>query len=215
MNLRPIKVVLSDFQFLTREGMVHMLETEEAFELIDVVDGSEELRSSLSEKTPQVLILDYESNHSELYELLREVVAIDETQVLIITNHDNKREIQELLDMGIKGIVTKGCSKMEIINAIQSISIGNRFFCNRILEKVITQPDDKDVTCEPADLSPREFEVLQLITKGKKTVDIADTLNVSVHTINSHRKNILRKLNLKSPAELIVYAVEQGLTKIG
>lgn len=212
--MRTIQVVLSDFQFLTREGMVHMLETEEPFELIDVVEGPDELRGSLERNTPHVLILDYESNHSELYELLREVAAVDETQVLIITNHDNKREIQELLDMGIKGIVTKGCSKMEIINAIQSISIGNRFFCNRILEKVITQPDDKDVTCEPADLSPREFEVLRLITKGRKTVEIADILNVSVHTINSHRKNILRKLNLKSPAELIVYAVEQGLTKL-
>lgn len=191
-----------------------MLNTEPPFELIDVVEGYEELSESLNERQPDVLILDYESDQSDLYELLRGVVAEDATQVLIITNHDNKRDIQELLDMGVKGIVTKGCSKMEIMNAIQSISLGNRFFCNRILEKVITQPDDKDVTCEPADLSPREFEVLQLITKGKKTVEIADVLNVSVHTINSHRKNILRKLNLKSPAELIVYAVEQGLTKL-
>ena len=212
--MKPIQVILSDFQFLTREGLVHMLGTEEPFELIDVVEGSVELRASLEKQPPNVLILDYESSDSDLYELLREIVAIDQTQVLIITNHDNKRDVQELLDMGIKGIVTKGCSKMEIINAIQSISIGNRFFCNRILEKVITQPDDKDVTCDPADLSPREFDVLKLITKGRKTVEIADTLNVSVHTINSHRKNILRKLNLKSPAELIVYALEQGLTEI-
>lgn len=212
--MKPINVTLSDFQFLTREGLIHMLNTEEPFALMDVVEGYEELSESLEEKKPDVLILDYESDQSELYELLRGIVAEDETQVLIITNHDNKQDIQELLDMGVKGIVTKGCSKMEIMNAIHSISVGNRFFCNRILEKVITQPDDKDVTCEPADLSPREFEVLRLITKGKKTVEIADALNVSVHTINSHRKNILRKLNLKSPAELIVYAVEQGLTKL-
>ena len=212
--MRIIRIVLSDFQFLTREGMVHMLEKEELFELVDVVEGSEELRESLVSKSPHVLILDYESNHSDLYELLREIAAQDVTQVLIITNHDNKREIQELLDMGIKGIVTKGCSKMEIVNAIQSIALGNRFFCNRILEKVITQPASENVTCEPANLSSREYEVLQLITEGKKTVEIADILNVSIHTINSHRKNILRKLNLKSPTELIVYAIEQGLTKL-
>lgn len=212
--MKPIQVVLSDFQFLTREGLVHMLENEPEFELVDVVDGSAELTESLHSKDPNVLILDYESDQSDLYELLQGVVKEDRTQVLIITNHDNKKEIQQLLDMGIKGIVTKGCSKMEILNAIHSISAGNRFFCNRILEKVITQPDDADVTCEPAELSPREFEVLKLITKGQKTVQIADELNVSVHTINSHRKNILKKLNLKSPAELIVYAVEQGLTKI-
>jgi len=119
-----------------------------------------------------------------------------------------------LLDMGVRCILTKGCSKQEILNAIHSISKGNRFYCNRILDQVMTRSESDEVTCEPADLSPREFEVLQLITKGKKTVDIADQLNISIHTINSHRKNILKKLNLKSPAELIVYAVESGMTKV-
>ena len=75
------------------------------------------------------------------------------------------------------------------------------------------EQEAKEVDCEPTDLSPREFEVLQLITKGHKTVQIADELNVSVHTINSHRKNILKKLNLKSPTELIVYAMETGLVR--
>ena len=116
--------------------------------------------------------------------------------------------------MGVKCILTKGCSKQEILNAIHSISMGNRFYCNRILDQVMTRPETDEVTCEPADLSPREFEVLQLITKGNRTTDIADKLNISVHTINSHRKNILRKLNLKSPTELIVYAMESGMTKM-
>jgi DNA-binding NarL/FixJ family response regulator len=74
--------------------------------------------------------------------------------------------------------------------------------------------EEVNANCEPTDLSPREYEVLQLITKGQKTVDIADTLHVSVHTINSHRKSILKKLNMKSPAELIVYAMESGIVKV-
>jgi DNA-binding NarL/FixJ family response regulator len=68
--------------------------------------------------------------------------------------------------------------------------------------------------CEPTDLSKREFEVLELIAKGFRTADIAEKLFVSIHTINSHRKNILKKLKLKSPAQLIVYAIESKLVQV-
>lgn len=210
----PIKVVLSDFQYLTREGLVRLFESDPAFELMEVVEHSDDLRHAIVKHQPDIIILDYEAKKEQLNMLLEEIIANEFPQVLVITNHDNKPHIRHLLDMGIRGVVTKGCSKMEIVNAIQSIAIGNRFYCNRILDQVITQPDAEEVTCEPADLSPREFEVLKLIIKGQKTVEIADNLSLSVHTINSHRKNILKKLNLKSPAELIVYAVESGMTKL-
>ena len=72
---------------------------------------------------------------------------------------------------------------------------------------------EKVEDCEPTNLTPREYEVLELITRGKTTAQIAEELHLSVHTINSHRKNILRKLNMNSPAELIVYALESGIVK--
>jgi len=212
MNL--IKVLLFDFQFLTREGLIRMIKDQRDFQLLDVIDESAGLMELVADRQPDVLIMDYKSDDGNMMSMLDELIKHPISNVLIITNEDRKKEIQQLLDMGVRCILTKGCSKEEIINAIYAISKGNRFYCNRILDQVMTRPNTKDVTCEPADLSPREFEVLQLITKGRKTVDIADQLNVSVHTINSHRKNILKKLNLKSPAELIVYAVESGMTKV-
>ena len=212
--MNPIKVVLFDFQFLTREGLIRMLQEQPEFQLLDVIDESTGLIGVVLDKRPNVLIMDYKSNDDDLVVMLEQLLKNPVTNILIITNEDRKTEIQQLLDMGVRCILTKGCSKQEILNAVHSISQGNRFYCNRILDQVMTRPDTEDVTCEPADLSPREFEVLQLITKGRKTTEIADQLYVSVHTINSHRKNILKKLNLKSPAELIVYAVEKGMTKI-
>lgn len=212
MNL--IKILLFDFQFLTREGLIQMIKDQSDFQLLDVTDESVGLMDLVADRQPDVLIMDYKSEDGNMMSMLDGLIKHPISNVLIITNEDRKKEIQQLLDMGVRCILTKGCSKEEIVNAIYSISKGNRFYCNRILDQVMTRPDTKEVTCEPADLSPREFEVLQLITKGRKTVDIADQLNVSVHTINSHRKNILRKLNLKSPAELIVFAVESGMTKV-
>jgi DNA-binding NarL/FixJ family response regulator len=213
--LKAIKVLLSDFQYLTREGLIHMIERHEDFELVGVNEGPAGLLENILENQPDLLALDYQSQDPVLLSVLKQVVAGHATNVLVITNDDNRDHIQKLLDMGIKGIVTKKCSKPEIMNAIYSVSKGNRFFCNRILDIVMEKRAEEDnANCEPTDLSPREYEVLQLITKGQKTVDIADTLHVSVHTINSHRKSILKKLNMKSPAELIVYAMESGIVKV-
>ncbi|HCX21972.1 MAG: hypothetical protein CMB80_04120 [Flammeovirgaceae bacterium] len=212
--MKKIKVLISDFQFLTREGLIHMVNEKEQFELSGVVEGADEVMKSVLQEHPDVLLMDYEGDDPVLKSLLTQVVQSKATNVLVITNEDKREHIKPLLDMGIKGIVTKQCSQSEILNAIESVSKNTRFYCNRILDVLIeNEQEAKEVDCEPTDLSPREFEVLQLITKGHKTVQIADELNVSVHTINSHRKNILKKLNLKSPTELIVYAMETGLVR--
>lgn len=212
--MNQIKVLLSDFQYLTREGIIRMLKQQDDFELVGVNEGPEGLLNTIIEKHPDVLILDYQSQDPILLSLLKRITSENLAGVLIITNDQEKLHIQNLLDLGVKAIVTKGCSKPEIMNAIYSVANNNRFFCNRILDIVISQQNKEEmVSCEPSELSPREFEVLQLITKGHKTAEIADKLHVSVHTINSHRKNILKKLNIKSPAELIVYAMESGIVK--
>lgn len=211
--MKKVSVLLSDFQFLTREGLIHMIEQNNDFELVGVNDGPEGLLEKILDTHPDVLLLDYQSQDPILLTLLKQIIQSQATNILIITNDSNKSHIQNLLKMGIKGIVTKGCSKLEIVNAIHSVSKSNRFFCNKVLDMVMTVDQEDEPNCLPTELSPRETEVLQLITKGKKTRVIADHLHVSVHTINSHRKNILKKLNLKSPAELIVFAMESGLVK--
>lgn len=213
--MNSVKVLLSDFQYLTREGLINLIEKNEDFDLVGVVEGHGELMSAILDTKPDVLIIDYESQDPVLFSFLKKVIESHATNILIITNEKDKDHIQNLLDIGIRGIVTKSCSKPEIVNAIHSLSRNNRFFCNRVLDVVIATDNDKEeVNCDPTSLSPREYEVLRLITKGHKTAEIAEKLHVSVHTINSHRKNILRKLNLKSPAELIVYAMETGLVKV-
>lgn len=210
-----VKVLISDFQYLTREGLIHLIEKTEDFSLLGVVDGPNDLLKEVIEKHPDVLLLDYQSQDPVLLSLLKQILGTQAANILIITNDHDRSHVQTLLDLGIKGIVTKSCSKMEIVNAIHALSVNNRFYCNRILDIVMDKkPEPEEENCEPTDLSPREFEVLQLITKGFKTIDIADKLNVSVHTINSHRKNILKKLGLRSPTELVVYAMESGLVKV-
>jgi DNA-binding NarL/FixJ family response regulator len=209
--MTPIKVLLCDYQLLTREGISKVIDKQADMELVEVVDDHALILDPILKHHPNVLVLDYEEYDPILTTVLKNILENGLTNVLLITNDEEPFQIQRLLDLGLKGIVTKFCSEREIVNAIHAVANKNRFFCNRILDVVLdseTDPEEKKL--EPDELSSREFEVLQLIAKGHKTAEIADQLNLSVHTINSHRKNILKKLNLKSPTELIVYAIENG-----
>lgn len=213
--MNPVKVLISDFQYLTRQGLVHLVSADARFELVGIVESPDHMLRGVLQALPDVVLMDSPGNDPVLLSLLRQLIETQATNVLIITNNEERPHLKTLLDMGIKGIVTKRCSEEEILNAILSVSKNNRFYCNRVLDMLMAPSAEPEPVedCEPTDLSPREYEVLQLITKGHRTVEIADALNLSVHTINSHRKNILKKLNMKSPAELIVYAMETGLVK--
>lgn len=212
--METIKVLISDFQFLTREGLIRLIGEDPGMSLLGTIDDSKQVLDEVETHDPEVLIMDYESTDPNSLKLLKEVVAQNSSKLLIITNENKKDKLQKLLDLGIKGIVTKSCSKEEIISAIGAVSSDSRFYCNRVLDALMDQEEEKDINCDPTVLSQREYEVLKLITRGYKTAEIAEALFVSVHTINSHRKNILKKLNLKSPTELIVYAMETGLVKV-
>lgn len=205
-------VLLADFQYLTRQGMASLIKAMPGFDLVKAIESPEFLIPSVERVKPQLIVIDISDKDRELIPKLRIIKEQSDCHFLVISNSQTKGSIQQLLAMGIKGILTKNCSEEEIINGLRAVAQGNRFFCNNILELVVERPNEPD-DCEPTNLSAREYEVLEWITKGKSTAQIADQLHLSVHTINSHRKNILRKLKMNSPAELIVYAIESGIVK--
>tara|TARA_A100001015_G_scaffold205254_1_gene229494 strand:- start:5498 stop:6136 length:639 start_codon:yes stop_codon:yes gene_type:complete len=212
--MKAIKVLISDFQFLTREGLIKLTESTQHFDLVGVLEDQEQCMEQVTQLRPDVLILGYSHHQLDMNAALTELIRMQSTNILIVTNEVEKKHIQNLLSFGIKGIVTKRCSQTEIIHAIESVAKSNRFFCNSILELIMAPHEEVLANHELTGLSKRELEVLELIAKGCRTADIAEKLFVSIHTINSHRKNILKKLNLKSPAQLIVYALESKLVQI-
>lgn len=206
------KVILADFQFLTRKALASLIEAIPSLELVSQVEHANQLERKIEEFAAQLAVVDLHGYEDELLPQIERIKENKKTSFLVISNTQKKESIQRLLDAGVKGILTKNCSEEEITNGLIAVSKGSRFFCNTVLEMVI-QGESDELDCEPTNLTKREFEVLELITKGKSTAQIAEELHLSVHTINSHRKNILKKLNLSSPAELIVHALESGLVK--
>lgn len=134
--------------------------------------------------------------------------------ILLVVDMANHSLIQKLKEIDVRGILTTHCDAQEIKSALESIRLGKRFYCGDILEIMMHPPVEEKLTSQDEVLSIREIEVLEWVVKGLTTHQIADQLNVSTHTINSHRKNMLKKLGLTSPVELIVYAVKTGLVNL-
>ncbi|MEX2380549.1 MAG: response regulator transcription factor [Vicingaceae bacterium] len=133
-------------------------------------------------------------------------------KVLIISDIEQPREVLSILEKGVQGYLTRQCDEDEIIHAIFAIAKGEKFYCNKVLDIILNKQFETDVEdCEPTTLTERESEITALIASGMTNKDIADKLHLSHHTVHTHRKNIIKKLGVKSVSELTVYAMNVGL----
>ncbi|RIJ34048.1 LuxR C-terminal-related transcriptional regulator [Pontibacter oryzae] len=205
------KVLVADANLLIRKGIVALLQQQEGLQVIAEADSEEDLLQLVATHMPDVVVLD--CNQPGLLEPSRFAAlrgAVGQINLLIITDDCAKETVLETLKAGATGYVLKICGEQEIVNAVRATARGERFMCSQVLEAVFAE----DATPESSHpLTPREVEIIELIAEGKSTMQIADQLFLSHHTINSHRKNILRKLKIKSPAELIVKALDLGIVK--
>jgi len=137
--------------------------------------------------------------------------AITNTNVLVISAQEEQQVVLRLLKAGVKGFITKACSQSEVLDAVEKVASGKKFFCAAVLDMLVNQGEGDQEKGHDKQLSNREIEVLKLIAEGNMTKEIAELLNLSYHTINSHRKNIIKKLGAKSSTELIISAINMGL----
>lgn len=206
-----ISLSIADPSFLIREGLKRVIE-ESNISLISEIKNHNDFWSNISLNQPDVLIVDYDSkNFIETSDLTRVLQIYPEIRLLVISDDNNKDTILNTVKTGITGYLTKECGKEEIITAINTVAKGDKFFCNKILDVILEKHIIPGNSQDSPELSEREIEITKMITKGMSNKEIADTLFLSIHTVYTHRKNIMRKLNIKSPVELVLYAMETGL----
>ncbi len=161
-----------------------------------------------------VIILDYNNSSYFKIETIQKIKKIEpDSNILIISSDNNKNNIYEVLELGVNSFLTKQCEEDEILNAIKATAKGEKFFCNNvlnyILEKSFSPEEDED--CSPTPLTFREIQIVRLIGAGMIAKEIASDLKLSIHTVYTHRKNIMRKLELNSTSELVIYAINHGI----
>ncbi|UTW61948.1 response regulator transcription factor [bacterium SCSIO 12741] len=214
--MKDLKIVHAEAEPLAHFGLKALLGEGGGIQSIEHCENSDELKTYLQNNEADLVILDYDQSGffspQDLAWIKKEKSG---TRVLIISSDNNNPSIISILERGVDGFLTRQCDRDEIINAIFAIAKGEKFYCNKIVDVLMERtfaPQEKD-NCDPTSLSNREIEITQLIAEGFTTPQIADKLCLSPHTVSTHRKNILKKLDISSVSALINYAYKSGLVR--
>ncbi|MEI8656218.1 response regulator transcription factor [Vibrio sp. Hal054] len=206
-----IKLVLADDHRLMQDGLKSRLEREKNLEILSCVGtGADALKATLTLK-PDVLLLDINMPNMNGIEMLEKLSqSKSETAVIMLSMHDSKDYVVRSVKAGAKGYVLKDVGSEELVMAINQVAQGRSYLCpqasDRLLEQINDKPEPKD-----NELSKRESDVLKLIVSGACNKDIADTLHISVRTVETHRLRIKKKLGATSTAALVKLALDKGL----
>jgi DNA-binding NarL/FixJ family response regulator len=206
-----LNLLIADNHLLTREGIRSLIKDLKGIRIVDEAANSEELHKKIKEHQPEVVIIDYNSRGFRAEDIGLIYKNSPDTRVMVITDHQQKTDILKVLGYGVINFILKICDKEEFQGALKATIQGEKFFCGRVLDAIIEKHFPKNDLCEPIPLSVREIEIVQLIGEGLTNNEIALRLSLSVHTVNTHRKNILKKLQLKNASELIMYAIKNGI----
>ncbi len=222
MNHQAVRIVIGDGQLLTRVGLRSLLDSKSHLDIVGEAAYADELIDLSSSSTPDVIILDYyQPPYFDIDDLEKLNRTYPQGKTLVITSELDRDKVLKALSHGVKGFLTKACDEQEVLGAIRSVAKGEKFFCSKvldiILERELPPADNKnqreidDEACEPIKLTQRELEIVNLMVQGMNAQEIAENLHLSVHTIYTHRKNIMRKLDVSSAAEVILYAINTKL----
>jgi len=210
----PIHILIADDHGVLRAGLRTLLNAEPDLEVIaEASDGNDALRLAC-ELRPDIVLLDISMPGPGGIEVTRRLKeALPELRVLILTAHEDESMLREAVQVGAAGYIIKRAVESELINAIHSVWRGDLYVHPAMTRALLKEMSLFPVSAEPAveSLTPREIEVLRLIAKGYTNGQIAKELNLSVRTIESHRANLMGKLELRSRVELVRYAMEHGL----
>ena len=211
--MRPVHILLADDHEVVRKGLRALLETQPGWKVIaEATDGREAVEKSQS-MHPDVAIVDIGMPSLNGLEATRQIVKkAPRTRVLVLTMHDTNPLIQQVVKAGARGYVLKSDVASDLVSAVEALTHDQTFFTSKvsqiILDRYVGRSDVPENVADPdSPLTPREREVVQLLAEGKSSKEVAAVLGISVKTAETHRINLMRKLDCHSVAEVVRYAV--------
>ncbi len=214
--MAQIRILLADDHNIIRSGLRLLLEQQPDFKVVaEAADGREAVALA-AKHHPDVVVLDIGMPQLNGIEATREIVAAEpQAQVVILSMHADEGYVLRALKAGARAYILKNAAEADLIRAVRSVSEGKSFFSPTIskllLEDYVRQIRDKEVEDSYDLLTSRERQILQLIAEGRSNKEVANILELSPFTVETHRGNILQKLNLHGVPELILYAVRKGI----
>lgn len=212
-----IKLMLADDHAVVRSGLRMLLEAQPDMEIVGETENGMETVAQAQLLTPDIILMDVEMPGMNGIEATHAVKAIlPETAVIALTMYEDEQYFFEMLKAGASGYVPKRAAPDELVNAIRTVYQGGVFLYPSLAAHLVQDYLNKDEAPSSdngpeSDLTPREIEVLTLIAEGHTNSEIAQELVISVKTVDRHRENIMRKLNMHSRIDLVKYAIKKGL----
>jgi len=209
-------IVVADDHRIVREGIRKLLETREDFQVVGEASDGEEAVQMVLEKKPDVALMDIWMPRLSGIDATRRIGKQGlATKVLVLSMHESRTYVEEVLRAGAAGYIVKNAASQDLLNAIDAVCSGASYLSPTITQQVvdaIARPGDA-VPSGVAALTDREREVLQLIAEGLSSKEIAAMLGVSLKTVDSHRSNLMEKLDIHKVSGLVRFAIRAGLVE--
>ena len=214
-----IRCLLVDDHTLVRQGVRRLLETESDFEVIgespdagDAVEKARELR-------PDVVLMDIGMPGLSSFEATRHIKKTrPETKVLYLTMYEDEDYLLQCLEVGAAGYVLKDTPAPQLVSAVRDVYRGGKYLSSQVLGKLVEdfRSRVRDTRMQPrmSTLTPREREILKLLAEGNSVKEIAVLLGLSVKTVEAHKFNLMRKLDIHNKAQLVTYAIQKKIIKV-
>ncbi|MFH1790997.1 MAG: response regulator transcription factor [Candidatus Omnitrophota bacterium] len=214
-----IEVVLVDDHDIVRQGIRAVISQDPGISIVGEAANGREAIDLVKKKKPDVVIMDVSLPLLNGLDASAEILKRNsDVKILILSMHENRVFIEKALSHGVRGYVLKDCAVQEIVTAIKEVVEGRFFLSSRISSFVVqdyVSRKRKSLKLKSSSaLTPREREILQLIAEGQNSKDIASKLGLSLKTVLVHRNNIMQKLDIHNQAQLIRFALKEGITSL-
>ena len=209
-----INILLADDHKIVRTSLARLLELEMDFKIVGETENGRETVTLAKELQPDIIIMDIGMPVLNGIEATKQILLVSKnSKVIALSMHADKQFITGMFKAGAVGYLLKDCAYDELIDAIYTVQ-NKKVYISKEISGIVIGELLGSLSKDTSDISDREKEVLQLLVEGKSTKEIASILNLSVKTIESHRKNIMTKLNIYTMPELTKYAVRMGITSL-
>jgi DNA-binding NarL/FixJ family response regulator len=217
-SVKNLRILVADDHDLMRRGLKVLLDARQGWSVCAEASTGREAVTMAESLRPDIAILDISMPELNGVEAARRILKLSpNTEVLILSMHYSDQLIREILEAGVRGYIVKSDSDRDLVIAIEALSNHKPFFTPRATELILSNYNQKGTSPDAQlermgdRLTSREREIVQLLSEGKSSKEVASTLNISVKTAETHRANVMRKLDIHSVSELVRYAVRNQI----